>query len=174
MKLLPLSLATVVIAPLLTFTAAAHEPAGDVDYELDDLGMDISDRERAAILSAIESAREISRVASAHNGRPVRRDAHAKATGCVRALFTVNGDIPERFRHSLFAEPAREYQAWIRFSNGDMLVQPDGKPDARGMAIKVMGAEGQPVAPELGSSGNQDFIMTNTPATLVEPSAGSG
>ena len=164
MKLLPLSLATVVIAPLLTFTAAAHEPAGDVDYELDDLGMDISDRERAAILSAIESAREISRVASAHNGRPVRRDAHAKATGCVRALFTVNGDIPERFRHSLFAEPAREYQAWIRFSNGDMLVQPDGKPDARGMAIKVMGAEGQPVAPELGSSGNQDFIMTNTPA----------
>src|SRR5690606_25140330 len=41
---------------------------------------------------------------------------------------------------------------------------PDGKPDARGMAIKIMGVEGEKIAPELPGEGTQDFIMTNTPA----------
>ncbi|WP_295801845.1 catalase family protein [uncultured Microbulbifer sp.] len=166
MKTLPCALAAAMIAPLLTFSPMlrASDQAAAPASELDDLGMNISLEEKVAILSAINSAREVSRIAQAHNGETFRRDAHAKATGCVRARFTVNADIPDEFRHSLFAEPGREYQAWIRFSNGDMLVQPDATPDARGMAIKVMGAEGAPVAPELGASGSQDFIMTNTPA----------
>lgn len=124
----------------------------------------LTPEETAAIESAIQSAREISRRAEAVNGRPYRRDAHAKATGCVRGLFSVRGDIPAQYRHSIFAEPAREYEAWVRFSNGDMLVQADKKPDARGMAIKVMGVEGERVAPELTGRLTQDFIMTNIPA----------
>lgn len=131
---------------------------------LDTLGMEISDAERAAIASSINSAREISRAAQRHNEGPYRRDAHAKATGCLRAEFEINGDIPAQFQHGVFAEPGRRYQSWIRFSNGDMLVQPDGKGDARGMAIKLMGADKRPIAPELGTTGTQDFIMTNTPA----------
>ncbi|WP_239692522.1 catalase family protein [Microbulbifer mangrovi] len=138
-----------------------------LDNSIEKLGMDVSADERNAITSAIVSAREISRIAHQHNsphyGDHYRRDAHAKATGCLRAEFEVNGDIPAQFRHSVFAKPGQTYNAWIRFSNGDMLVQPDGKGDARGMAVKVMGAEGAVVAPELGG-GNQDFIMTNTPA----------
>lgn len=124
-----------------------------------------SDPERQAVLRAIGYGRKISQISETHNGLPYRRDAHAKATGCLRATFSVRGDIPERYQFGVFSEPTREYQAWIRFSNGDMLVQPDNKPDARGMAIKVMGVEGQPIAPELaGSHPTQDFIMTNTPA----------
>lgn len=130
--------------------------------ELDEYGL--TPEQRAAVESSIQSAREISRRAEGVNGLPYRRDAHAKATGCARAIFSVNGDIPARFQHSLFAQPAAEYQAWVRFSNGDFLVQSDSKPDARGMAIKVMGVAGEPVAPELGKHGTQDFIMTNTKA----------
>ncbi|GLQ70803.1 catalase family protein [Vibrio penaeicida] len=126
--------------------------------------MGMSQPEFDAVQSSIISAREISRRAEEYNGRPYRRDAHAKATGCVRATFTVNPDIPERFQQSLFSKVGHEYPSWIRFSNGDMLVQADKKGDARGMAIKVMNVEGDPIAPELGHSGNQDFIMTNVPA----------
>lgn len=130
--------------------------------ELDEYGL--TPEQRAAVESSIQSAREISRRAEGVNGLPYRRDAHAKATGCARAIFTVNGDIPAQFQHSLFSRPAAEYWAWVRFSNGDFLVQSDSKPDARGMAIKVMGVPGEPIAPELGKHGTQDFIMTNTEA----------
>ncbi|MBY6191300.1 catalase family protein [Microbulbifer agarilyticus] len=167
------------IAPILaamfcastTFAASAKETAHEVKAaELDTLGMEISAVEQAAIASAIQSARKISKAAHALNspryGDQYRRDAHAKATGCVRADFEINGDIPPRFRHSIFSEPGRSYRAWIRFSNGDMQVQPDGKGDARGMAVKVMKTPGTPIAPELADtvSTNQDFIMTNMPA----------
>ncbi|MEM1140975.1 MAG: catalase family protein [Pseudomonadota bacterium] len=145
---------------VITGTAAASETAGTASDHL----YGLTPQEAAAVQSAITSAREISKRAEKVNGLPYRRDAHAKATGCVRALFSINNDIPERFRYSLFGEPARQYQAWIRFSNGDMLVQADKKPDARGMAIKVMGVEGEAIAPELGAGKTQDFIMTNTPA----------
>ena len=43
-------------------------------------------------------------------------------------------------------------------------MSPDSKPDARGMAIKLMGVEGDKIAPELKGAKTQDFIMTNTPA----------
>ena len=45
------------------------------------------------------------------------RDVHAKAHGCVKARVEV-GEVPEAFRHGVFAEP-RSYDAWIRFSSGD-------------------------------------------------------
>ncbi|GAB1620395.1 catalase family protein [Agarivorans albus] len=126
--------------------------------------MGITKPEQEAIMSAINSAREISKRAEQYNGLPYRRDAHAKATGCARATFSVNPDIPERFKAGLFAQENQQYKAWIRFSNGDMLVQADSKGDARGMAVKVMNVPGKAIAPELGESHNQDFIMTNTPA----------
>lgn len=130
----------------------------------DTLGMDLSPEEIEAVQQSMEYGRQISQWAEAKNGSPFRRDAHAKATGCVRATFSVNGDIPRHFQSSVFADPGREYQAWIRFSNGDMLVQADAKPDARGMAIKLLNVEGDKIAPELTGPNTQDFIMTNTPA----------
>jgi hypothetical protein len=154
---------TFLLATLLCFKSVGAPQEVD-DIELPLLGMDVSEQEQQAIKLAIQHGREISRIAQTKNGLPYRRDAHAKATGCLRATFSVNGDIPEHFQHSIFSSPAREYQAWIRFSNGDMVVQSDSKADARGMAIKVMGVEGQKIAPELEGAKTQDFIMTNTPA----------
>lgn len=142
----------------------AQQVDSEHEFDLPLLGMEVSELEQLAIKKAIQYGREISKIAETKNGLPYRRDAHAKATGCLRATFSVNGDIPTHFQSSIFSEPGREYQAWIRFSNGDMLVQPDSKPDARGMAVKVMGVDGQKIAPELSGDKTQDFIMTNTPA----------
>lgn len=135
----------------------------DLSQSIDTLGMELSEEEETAIRDSMEYGRQISTWAEKQNGMPYRRDAHAKATGCVRATFSVNDNIPKPFQHSVFAEPGKQYQAWIRFSNGDMLVQDDAKPDARGMAIKLMGVKGETIAPELGNTGTQDFVMANRP-----------
>jgi hypothetical protein len=75
-----------------------------------------------------------------------RRAVHPKDHGCVKASFTINADIPESYRVGLFAKPGQTYDAWVRFSNATPLLAPDvdqnGKPDSRGMAIKVMGVDG--------------------------------
>jgi hypothetical protein len=144
--------------------AQQSDSATTAAYQLPLLGMQVSEQEQQAILRSIEYGRQISTLAASKNGLPYRRDAHAKATACVRATFSINGGIPEHFQHGVFAKPGEEYKAWLRFSNGDMLVQPDGKADARGMAIKLMGVEGDKIAPELTGAKTQDFIMTNTPA----------
>lgn len=160
------SLAMVFAAALLLVMSAsrANSASNSPKEPIDTLGMDLSAPEIQAIEDAMNYGRQISQWAETHNGLPYRRDAHAKATGCLRATFSVNGNIPSHFQHSVFVQPGREYKAWVRFSNGDMLVQSDNQPDARGMAIKLMNVDGNKIAPELAGAVTQDFIMTNTPA----------
>ncbi len=57
-------------------------------------------------------------------------------------MFRVDPDIKSELRVGAFSEPGREYNAWIRFSNGNSERQNSRLPDARGMAIKLMGVEG--------------------------------
>jgi hypothetical protein len=103
------------------------------------------------------------RVRAAAKAGPARRDAHPKAHGCVRAEFRVLGDLPPALRRGIFAAP-RNYQAWIRFSNGSGTPQPDSVGDGRGMAIKLMGVAQSP-------STTQDFVMINHPAFFVRNAA---
>lgn len=150
-----------IAAACITASALAEPAISDAHF--DTLGMELSEPEKIAITHAMEYGRMISSYAKDQNGLPYRRDAHAKATGCVRATFSINGNIPNHLQHGVFAFPSREYQAWIRFSNGDMLVQPDKTRDARGMAIKLINVDGEKIAPELPGAATQDFIMTNLP-----------
>ena len=46
----------------------------------------------------------------------MRRDAHPKMHGVVRAEFIVEPGLPEELRVGIFREP-KTYRAWIRFSN---------------------------------------------------------
>jgi hypothetical protein len=89
-----------------------------------------------------------------------RRDAHAKAIGCVRAEFIVGADVPEPLRHGIFAA-ARTYPAWIRFSNGSTAVRHDLRADARGMAVKLMDVAGDTLLD--GDERTQDFLLANHP-----------
>jgi len=92
--------------------------------------------------------------------RPMRRDAHTKTHGCVKAEFTVLPDIPERTRVGLFARPAT-YQAWIRYSNAFSSIASDRELDVRGMAIKVMGVEGEKLLESERFETTQDFLLIN-------------
>ena len=74
----------------------------------------------------------------------MRRDAHPKMHGVVKAEFTVEADLPQELRVGIFGQP-RTYQAWIRFSNQDGSINPDIDRDIRGMAIKLMGVEGEKI-----------------------------
>ncbi len=86
----------------------------------------------------------------------VRRDAHPKAHGCVKANFEVDiTNLPFANRQGTFSKN-KKYDAWIRFSNGagDGKNTPDLENDVRGMAVKLMNVDGTP-------TGVHDILMAN-------------
>jgi len=103
----------------------------------------------------------------AEGRRPALRDAHAKTHGCVRASFAVDADLSGALRQGVFVS-GKQYQAWIRFSNGASEINPDKAQDARGMAIKLVGVRGPKILPEEQDAQTQDFILINHPAFFVD------
>ncbi len=97
---------------------------------------------------------------------PVRRDAHPKTHGCVRAELQVEPDLPEDLCHGLFRTP-KKYDAWIRFSAGSPRIQNDCRPDIHGMAIKVLGVPGQKLLQEEQNATTQDFLLANNPVYFI-------
>lgn len=92
---------------------------------------------------------------------PVRRDAHAKAHGCAKAIFTVDRNIPTTLQVGSFASPGAAYKAWVRFSNGAFHPGPDTGLDGRGMAVKILGVA--PDTPSKGPASAHDILMINHP-----------
>jgi len=95
-------------------------------------------------------------------GRPddyYERDAHPTPHGCVQAHWTVDPELEARFQHGVLAQPGKRYPAWVRFSNG--LRADDRQLDVRGMAIKLMGVDGEKLLPEQRHEKTQDFVMIN-------------
>lgn len=91
----------------------------------------------------------------------MRRDAHPKMHGLVRAYFIVEPDLPADLRVGVFQEP-RRYKSWIRFSNQNGTIQPDIKSDIRGMAIKLMGVPGKKLLEAEQDAETHDFILIST------------
>ncbi len=96
----------------------------------------------------------------------MRRDAHPKMHGLVKAEFAVLADLPESLRVGVFAQP-RTFDAWVRFSNQDGTINPDSGRDIRGMAIKLMGVEGEKLLEEEQAAQTQDFIVISTPTFVT-------
>jgi len=96
----------------------------------------------------------------------ILRGVHPKAHGCVTGTFTINADIAPELQVGLFAEPGKQFDAFLRFSNAAALVGPDiddtGKHGSRGMAIKVLAVGGEVITDDNGAH-NQDFLMINQP-----------
>ncbi|MCY4154533.1 MAG: catalase [Gammaproteobacteria bacterium] len=109
------------------------------------------------------------KLVEAYRTEYVARGAHAKAHACVRAYFDVLPDLRAEFRHGVFAEPGRRYRTWVRFSNGhyDLRASPDHKNDARGMALKLLEIDGEPLEQDGVNGPTQDFLMANTPVFFV-------
>ena len=93
----------------------------------------------------------------------VLRDAHPKTHGLVQAEFIVLDDLANELQHGIFAKP-RKFDALIRFSAGGLDVRPDTVPQGRGMAIQLLGLEGQKL---LDGAKTQDFVMINYPTFFV-------
>lgn len=91
----------------------------------------------------------------------MRRDAHPKMHGLVKAEFIIEPDLPDDLRVGVFSRP-RSYHSWIRFSNSDGKIKPDIKSDIRGMAIKLMSVEGVKLLDEARWETTQDFILIST------------
>ena len=100
-----------------------------------------------------------------HAARPV----HAKSHGLLNAQLSVADNLPEHLSQGLFSKAAI-YPAIMRFSTnpGDML--PDSISTPRGLAVKVIGVEGQMLP---GHQGNvtQDFVFVNGKAFPVPDAA---
>lgn len=94
-------------------------------------------------------------------GGIMRRDAHPKMHGVVKAEFIVEPDLPAPLRVGVFSQPAT-YPAWIRFSNQDGTINPDIDKDIRGMAIKLMGVPGEKLLEHEKDEQTQDFILIST------------
>ncbi len=99
-----------------------------------------------------------------YKGTTVRRDAHPKCLGLLKAEFVVEQNIPENLKVGVFAEP-RTYSALIRMSNASGHIQSDKVKDIRGFAIKLLGVVGERYSQ--AEKTTQDFLLINYPVIPI-------
>ena len=146
---------TIILASILAATIAAAAAATNGEY--------VPPGESATMQRIVDIfERLVTR--EYQRGGVARRGAHAKAHGCVRAKVSVRGDLPASLRHGVFSS-ARDYSAWVRFSNGSGEVQADAPPDGRGMAIKLLGVNGPMLLDD--ERHTQDFLMIDFPVFFI-------
>lgn len=108
-----------------------------------------------------ETMLSISETTFEHGGHGLR-SVHAKSHGLLRGELRVLDNLPPVLAQGLVARPGA-YPAVIRLSTtpGDILDDSVSAP--RGMALKVVGVEGERLP---GSEGDatQDFVLANAPA----------
>jgi len=92
----------------------------------------------------------------------LRADVHVKTHGYAQGEFRVLPNLPDELAQGLF-EHEGVYLAVVRFSNAASQPQPDAIPDGRGMAIKVLGVQGDTVLMDEQRGPTQDFVMINHP-----------
>jgi len=94
------------------------------------------------------------------------RGGNTKTHGIVRGEFIVHEDLPERYRHGIFAQP-RTYRAWVRFSGPGPYITPDiDDVGFMSISIKLMGVDGPKLMSE--EKFTQDMTGVCTP-TFVTP-----
>lgn len=98
------------------------------------------------------------------------RAVHAKSHGLLEGELRVLGGLPRDLAQGLFAR-AGAYPVAMRISTipGDILDDTVSTP--RGMAMKVIGVEGERL-PGSGHDATQDFVMVNGPAFVAPDAAG--
>jgi len=117
--------------------------------------------EAATVTGLIGTMRYISDRTFADGGHAIR-PVHAKCHGILEGYLEVDSGLPSELAQGLFAKPGR-YPVVMRFSTipGDILDDSVSVP--RGLAIKVIGVEGERLD---GSERDvtQDFLLINGPA----------
>lgn len=102
------------------------------------------------------------RAAAYEKHRHAVRDAHAKSHGILKGELSIDDNLPEELKQGLF-KVAHTYPVIIRYSTSPGDILPDGIAALRGMAIKVIGVEGEKILPHLKDAVTQDFVLCNHP-----------
>jgi hypothetical protein len=100
-----------------------------------------------------------------YKGRTMLRDAHPKHHGCVNAQLSVP-ELPPALRVGLFRQPG-EYSAWIRYSTATESVDHDKQKAMLGMAVKVMGVNGEKLLEDEKDADTQDILMLSHPVLPI-------
>jgi catalase len=88
------------------------------------------------------------------------RSVHAKAHGILQGKMIVKDGLPTELAQGLFSKPG-EHPVYMRLSTNAGDILPDAIALPRGLALKVVGAEGARLP---GADGDtQDFVMVNGP-----------
>jgi hypothetical protein len=112
----------------------------------------------------IETLRKISETTFKDGGHALR-SVHAKSHALLEGRLDVLDGLPPQLAQGIFAR-RESYPVMLRLSTipGDIL--DDSVTVPRGLAIKVLGVEGERL-PGAGSSTTQDFLLVNSPAFAV-------
>lgn len=90
------------------------------------------------------------------------RDAHSKSHAILKGELQVYGNLPVHLAQGLFSTP-KTYPIIVRLSTAQGSIVPDKMSAFRGMAIKIIGVEGEKLLPEPSDAVTQDFLLVNYP-----------
>ena len=123
--------------------------------------------EAETLTKLLETLRSISATTLKDSGHGTR-SVHAKSHGLLRAQLQVPPDLIPELAQGVFSK-AGTWPVVIRFSTipGDIL--DDNVSTPRGMAIKIIGVEGERLPGSEGAT-TQDFVLVNGP-TFLAPNA---
>ena len=122
--------------------------------------------EDESIQKAVEVALAHMQKAREKKGGPTQKGAHTKSHGCVRGKMTVDKNRPTETRFGVFAEE-KSFNAWIHYSNAGGEVKSDANNGGRGMAIKLVGVDGEKLLDSEKNEKTQDFLLVNNPVFVV-------
>ncbi|GAK69619.1 hypothetical protein RRU01S_07_01440 [Agrobacterium rubi TR3 = NBRC 13261] len=95
------------------------------------------------------------------------RSVHAKAHGLLKGEFIVSDCLPLELAQGLFAKPGT-YTVFMRLSTNAGDILPDAISLPRGLAMKIVGVDGERLPDAEGRS--QDFVMVNGPVFQAKTS----
>lgn len=114
--------------------------------------------QRFAAYTEVFAALQARKSARYGQGRALHRKQLSVASGRLEVL----DGLPEWARQGLFAAPGA-FEAQLRLSNGSFDHASDSRPDIRGLAIKVLGVQGDSALGN-GPARSQDFLLINQEA----------
>ena len=124
--------------------------------------VEVIDRDEPQLIASIVEQMAASSRCAFERHRHAIRDAHAKSNGLLTGELVVHDNLPPELRQGVFATP-RTYAIVARLSSAPSDIHSDEIPAARGFAFKIIGVDGERLAPDIAGH-NQDFLMVNFPA----------
>lgn len=124
----------------------------------------VPDDEAESISGLIQAMREITETTYADGGHAIR-SVHAKSHGLLQGEIQVLEGLAPELAQGAFAKPGR-MPVVMRFSTNPGDILDDKVSTPRGLAIKLIGVEGERL-PNSEGQVTQDFVMVNAPAFLA-------